>query len=237
MPKNPGNIALLFFSRSARKEGIYKQFTSGYDSQKDTQIAKALIQHTHQQIADSGLPCFVYNEENQEGTSFGERFTNAFKSIFEQGFDYVISVGNDTPALKTAHLIDAARQLKSGTSDIVLGPAADGGTWLMGYSRDAFEGSSFLQLPWNSAGLLEAILGETERLFSISLLETLGDIDDAASLRSFIRAFYVDRSLFNLVQVLRSVISANTIFFVNLNRSYISGCIFKIYLRRAPPLR
>ncbi|MDZ7682817.1 MAG: DUF2064 domain-containing protein [Fodinibius sp.] len=170
------NTAILFFSRSAHAESGYKQFVT--DRQKNSCIAHSLIRHTLRQAEQTGLPVFHIDEQQQQGTTFGARFTNAFAQIFARGYDYVISIGNDIPELQSHHITKAARQLTSGQTDAVLGPDADGGTWLMGYSRAAFSADTFRKLPWQSSRLLDTIIEQRSDI-AIHQLELLADIDNA----------------------------------------------------------
>jgi len=162
------NTAVLFFSRSPKAEGKSKQLAHHSCDQNNTRIAEALIRHTRRQITNSGLPCFIFDEVHQQGSTFVERFTHAFESVFAEGFKHVIATGNDTPGLKAAHITSAARKLTSGKSDVVLGPTTDRGTWLMGYSRHPFDANAFRQLPWNSQDLLDELLSQSPKISQFS---------------------------------------------------------------------
>lgn len=233
MPKRFENTAVLFFSRSPKAEGKSKQLAHSPD--RNTRIAEALIRHTKRQITDSGLACFIFDEKRQRGSTFAERFTNAFEVVFAKGFECVLAIGNDTPGLKADHLIQVAQRLSSGKTDVVLGPATDGGTWLTGYSRRAFDADAFRGLPWNSPDLLDEILRQSPQNCTIFLLEELADIDDHASLKQFIHTFYGDWSLARLARLIQSVLSATIFSFVEIVHPYLLNHIFKSHLRRAPP--
>lgn len=233
MPKD-SNLAILFFSRSAKTEGIKKNFIRD-SKQKNTQLARSLIKHTRDQIQQSGFPVFEINEKLQTGSSFGERIENAFKNIFDKGFNYVIAVGNDTPQLRHAHLITAADRLLSAENDIVLGPAKDGGTWLMGYSREAFNRHSLQELPWKSPSLLSAILEISGKQFSISLLERFSDIDNYTSLESFVERNKFVAFLLKLIRYIRGILAS---LYTNLNWVFADTHTYNLYsspLLRAPP--
>lgn len=124
------------------------------------------------------------------------------------GYRYVIAIGNDTPRLQARHLLKAASQLTRGRSDMVIGPASDGGTWLMGYARDAFDPSSFCDLPWQTPNLLDAVMAARDDRYSIALLETFGDIDDAHSLQLFLRTNRIFDDLTQLVNRLCSLLGS-----------------------------
>ena len=67
----------------------------------------------------------------QRGDAFGERLTHAHTDVFEATGAPVVQVGMDTPQLDPAVLAEAGRLL-TGPDAAVLGPAYDGGWWLLG---------------------------------------------------------------------------------------------------------
>lgn len=236
MGKQSNNIAILFFSRSAQAEAKNKRYLWDRNIKQNTQIASSLITHTVSQINKTDLPCYHIDEQQQVGQNFGERFANAFERIFEKGFDYVISVGNDIPKLKAQHIVRAATQLQSGSAEIVLGPDTDGGTWLMGYSRDAFAKRRFQRLPWNTDQLLDTIL-EKEDSSSIHLLEKLSDIDCPKELKAFFRQSSLEVHLQTLISQLRSIVAGTVQHFVSTTILLISLRANPFNRLRAPPTR
>lgn len=235
MDNQSNNIAVLFFSRSAKAEARHKQFLRHQNTPQNTQIANTLISHTYRQIQKSGLPCYHIDETQQVGHSFGERFAHAFQQVFDDGFDYVISVGNDIPQLRAHHIKHAAEQLQSGNAEMVLGPDADGGTWLMGYSKQIFDIEQFLNLPWNTDRLLEVILEQSSGT-STKLLETFSDIDDPRALQIFAQSRYNDNSLLKLARELQSILSICFCHSAANRQAVIRFPFLRIHSLRAPPL-
>lgn len=226
----------MFFSRSAKAEGQNKRFLQEQNIPQNTRIAELLITHTYSEIQKTDLPCFHIDEQQQIGNSFGERLTNAFRQIFKRGYSYVISVGNDTPQLKAKHIREAARRLGSAKADIVLGPDIDGGTWLMGYSRDAFRENRFRHLPWNTAHLLDTILAQYDGN-EIHLLEELGDIDFAKELKAFLDRPTSSIRLRNLLRELKSIIASVGQYFTFEVLFPICSPTYPSNRLRAPPAR
>lgn len=70
----------------------------------------------------------------QQGTDLGERMHAVFAEAFEQGFAPLVMVGTDSPTLTPAAYQAALEILQGGTADVVLGPADDGGFYLIGVS-------------------------------------------------------------------------------------------------------
>jgi uncharacterized protein len=61
----------------------------------------------------------------------------------------VVLIGTDIPAIRARHIVDVARQL--GRHDVVLGPADDGGFWLVGYRRFPGTPQAFSHVRWSHA--------------------------------------------------------------------------------------
>jgi hypothetical protein len=89
----------------------------------------------------------------------------------------VVVVGTDCPWLTGSHLDLAFAAL--GSNDIVLGPATDGGYYLIGMC--AAHGEVFSDIPWSSPHTLTATLERArDAKLTVQLLEPLRDVDDAA---------------------------------------------------------
>jgi rSAM/selenodomain-associated transferase 1 len=100
----------------------------------------------------------------------------------------VIVVGGDIPQLRADHVARALRLL--GRADVVLGPAEDGGYWLVGARRLRRTPLMFRSVRWSSRHALDDTRANLAGL-RVALADTLADIDDgtdyaragAASLR------------------------------------------------------
>jgi len=125
------HIAVLIFALSQEEEIKRKPFL------RNTLLQQDLTSHTHNIVKKTGLDYYIYSEQEQVGTNFGERFTNAIKDIYNKGYDAIITLGNDTPNLNKTHLVQAIDTLQQGKS--VIGPSFDGGFYLMGLQKKVFE--------------------------------------------------------------------------------------------------
>jgi rSAM/selenodomain-associated transferase 1 len=109
----------------------------------------------------------------------GQRLKTAFAEAFANGAATVIAIGSDCPAIAERHLQSAAHALQQ--HDLALGPAADGGYYLIGLRRPAPE--LFAQIAWSTAQVLNQTVEVATRLsLSIHLLETLADVDEPSDL-------------------------------------------------------
>ncbi len=92
----------------------------------------------------------------------------------------VVIVGSDIPAVTPDHI--AAAFCALGRSDAVVGPAADGGYWLIGLRRSRrVPAALFAKVRWSSEHALADTLAGLPRGFSVARLATLEDIDDGAA--------------------------------------------------------
>ncbi len=91
-----------------------------------------------------------------------------------------VIVGTDIPELGAGHVAAAFAAL--GGHEAVLGPAADGGYWLVGLRDGAGLADMFDGVRWSSPHALEDTLANL-RHRRVALLQQLHDVDDAAGLR------------------------------------------------------
>ncbi len=82
----------------------------------------------------------------QNGADLGERMKNAFLNSFKAGFTQAVLIGTDLPDLPGAILEEAFSALGEGKP--VIGPAKDGGYFLIGFERDRFYPSIFDNMVW-----------------------------------------------------------------------------------------
>ena len=189
MPTNQ-NTAILVFTRTAVEEGLRKRYTRNADVSTNRQIAHSFILKTLNEAYDSGFPVFTISSDQQKGASFGERFTNAIADIFDKGYAKVITIGTDTPDLKTAHLQEVAQLLE--THDYVAGPSVDGGVYVLGISKKVFDKQLLKNIPWQTATVHHSLNRYIQRNgYSAAEIELLTDIDDNSSFNSWLA---VDRS-------------------------------------------
>lgn len=115
----------------------------------------------------------------QHGADLGERMNAAFERVFAQGARRVIIVGSDIPDLGPERV--AAAFLALERRDLVLGPADDGGYYLVGLSRPCDE--LFRSMEWSTPDVLDQTIGRAERMgLSLELLESCRDVDTAEDL-------------------------------------------------------
>ena len=120
-----------------------------------------------------------FAKHTQQGSDLGERMLHAFTLSFANGAERAIVVGSDCPEL-TSSLINAAFNALDG-HDAVIGPADDGGYYLLGMKRpvpDFFE-----RKQWSTATVLADTLADAQRLgLKVQLMPMLSDLDNEVDL-------------------------------------------------------
>jgi rSAM/selenodomain-associated transferase 1 len=110
----------------------------------------------------------------QNGEDLGERMLNAFNDGFNAGYKKIVLIGSDLPDINETHIYNAIEALNE--SNVVFGPAEDGGYYLIGLS--ALVPEIFQNKPWSQPQLLDKTLHELQELdFKVSILDTLNDIE------------------------------------------------------------
>ena len=110
----------------------------------------------------------------QGAGDLGQRLQRAFNTAFAAGNACAIAIGTDVPAITAAHLREAIAALR--THDVVLGPARDGGYYLIGMTRP--QPALFEQIDWGAASVCRDTLTAAQRAgLSVAQLEPLSDVD------------------------------------------------------------
>jgi rSAM/selenodomain-associated transferase 1 len=110
----------------------------------------------------------------QEGHDLGMRMANAFKLAFAAGAGKSVLIGSDCPYLEPGDIQAAFENLDA--HDLVLGPARDGGYWLIGLKTSRPE--LFAAMPWGASVVLKKTLEISEKLgLKTHLLRELPDVD------------------------------------------------------------
>ena len=119
----------------------------------------------------------------QGAGDLGQRLLAAFERAFADGANQVVVIGSDCPAVTTEDIGNAWRSLSS--HDVVLGPAADGGYWLMGLREPHPE--PFNNIPWSTPDVLSVTLKRIRRAeLNVQLLRELYDVDTERDWREFL---------------------------------------------------
>ena len=123
---------------------------------------------------------FKYQAQGKGG--LGQRMAKAFGAAFKKTYKRVVIIGTDCPGLQARHMAQAFESLRH--KDLVLGPATDGGYYLIGLRH--FEQSLFKEIPWGTETVLTKTLNiAAQKGLSLEILEKLSDVDRPEDLKHF----------------------------------------------------
>lgn len=114
--------------------------------------------------------------EAQQGDHLGERMCAAFRKAFS-GCERAVLIGTDIPDLSPSLLHEAFGSLE--THDTVIGPACDGGYYLIGFRSGCLPPDVFGPLPWGSSRVFQRTMGIlNDKGLRVHRLPEWPDIDD-----------------------------------------------------------
>jgi rSAM/selenodomain-associated transferase 1 len=188
------NDTLLIFARNPVYGKVKTRLAATIGNDKALQIYRQLLEHTaaviqpinadrvvyySDFIADNDSWDNNYSKAIQRGTDLGERMSNAFKDILEPGAKKAIIIGTDCYELDTEIIANAFTQLSN--YDIVVGPALDGGYYLLGMNN--YHPKLFNDMTWSTDTVLKETIARCAELgLRYFLLPVLSDIDDEKDL-------------------------------------------------------
>ncbi len=113
----------------------------------------------------------IYSRKKQFGNDLGIRMKNAFDQAFKN-YGRVIVIGSDMYQITQSHIEEAFHKLDS--HDVVIGPAEDGGFYLLGLKR--VYAPIFENKDWGTSTVLKDTLNDLKK-HRVYLLDTLNDVD------------------------------------------------------------
>ena len=124
----------------------------------------------------------LFQNKIQEGNDLGERMKNAFNSSFTAGYEKIVIIGTDCPGINKSILENAFMALNN--LDIVIGPATDGGYYLLGMKKEY--PFLFQNIEWSTDKVLQQTIDLCNKnRLSYFLLPELSDIDEEKDLIHF----------------------------------------------------
>ena len=184
------NNLLIIFVKNPRLGEVKTRLAKSIGNQKALDIYKALLSHT--ETVTNTLVCdkaifysslveksdmwdeAKYQKFLQEGQNLGEKMNGAFNLAFELDYKNVVIIGSDCLEI-TSSIIEYAFEVLN-RKDVVLGPAHDGGYYLIGMKTlhpELFESKT-----WSTENvMLDTLIDIKVKGLSYELLDTLSDID------------------------------------------------------------
>lgn len=180
--------ALIIFTRNPELGKVKTRLAKSVGDESALKIYKFLIQHTVRITENLNVDKYIFYSETihrndswnpdifrkklQKGEDLGERMQNAFSEIFGMGYEKAIIVGSDIYELEQKHIEEAFDALQ--TSQFVIGPATDGGYYLLGMKEITPE--IFQNKNWGTSTVLEQTLADLKEKKYV-LLPERNDVD------------------------------------------------------------
>ena len=181
--------AVIVFQKSPEEGKVKTRLAKDIGYKKATDIYIFLLTHTHQQVQKVDADVFVYfqggiNENymvlpryylaHQEEGDLGKKMEAAFSEVFNYGYREVLIIGSDCFELDSEIIEEGFGALA--THDLVIGPAVDGGYYLLGMKK--LNSPLFRNKPWSTSSIAELTFSEaSSQGMSIYKLPTLRDVD------------------------------------------------------------
>ncbi|MFK7905151.1 MAG: DUF2064 domain-containing protein [Chitinophagales bacterium] len=180
------HTALLFFSRTAADEATVKTFSQHIGKKGNTTISQYLIKQSLATLQKTNLPVLSSCSSAQTGDSFGERLANAIESVYAKGYQKVIVIGNDCPSISADLLLEVSQELEN--ERLILGPSTDGGVYLIGITKNAYNRQKFIALPWQESNLQSEWQNYANQVSTkINWLQSHFDIDNTTDFKRLIK--------------------------------------------------
>ncbi len=160
------DCCIIMFVKNTEKAPVKSRLAASLDSQTAISLYRCFVADLLDTIGRAEWPLAIFfypphaGDEMkawlgngcalvpQRGNDLGDRMKNAFEEVFFQGFNSALLIGSDTPDLPVKILEQACDSLK--TNDAVIGPALDGGYYLIGFNHDRFAPEVFEDVAWST---------------------------------------------------------------------------------------
>lgn len=189
------NPALLIFVKNPVLGEVKTRLAADIGEQKALDVYLELLNHTRKITKALPIEKFVfyagevpaedlfeepeYKKKQQSGEDLGQRMAAAFEETFKEGYAPVVIIGSDCYELQANHLHEAFLYLNN--NDFVIGPAKDGGYYLLG--MNAFDKEIFEGIEWSTETVFADTLNYIKKKHkSYHLLQHLRDVDTADDL-------------------------------------------------------
>ena len=188
------NSLIMVFVRNPELGRVKTRLAKTIGDQAALEIYEILSKHTAKIISEIDSDKLIfYSEKIQDNDiwtvinckkqiqtkgDLGQKMLDAFQYGFSLGYKKIIIIGSDLYSLRTKHIKSTFEQLEN--YDVVIGPALDGGYYLLGLNSVIPE--IFKQKQWSTSSILKDTLSDLKK-FNINLLKPLNDIDTYEDLK------------------------------------------------------
>lgn len=188
--------ALIIFTRNPELGKCKTRLAKTIGDENALEVYKLLLNHTASISKDINADRYVFYSEKikkddlwdsgifrkkiQQGDELGQRMLNAFAELLNMGYEKIIIIGSDLLDLNADLVNRAFAQLDF--NDVVIGPATDGGYYLLGMKNLYVQ--LFEHKDWSTSSVLKATLNDLQNS-TVHLLKELNDIDIFEDMRPY----------------------------------------------------
>jgi rSAM/selenodomain-associated transferase 1 len=124
-----------------------------------------------------------YRAFPQTGDELGDRMENAFERVFSGDVEDALLIGSDIPGLTTEVMDEAFTALQK--IEAVIGPAGDGGYYLIGFKKGSFEPVIFHGMVWSTITVFRETMDKLHNAsLKVHVLPQLTDVDTVEDLKT-----------------------------------------------------
>ncbi|MBD3749703.1 MAG: TIGR04282 family arsenosugar biosynthesis glycosyltransferase [Sphingobacteriales bacterium] len=184
------NKAIIIFLKYPELGRSKTRLAATVGAENALKVYQELLEHTHLITKDLNFDKYlfydkvtpykmpwsddIYQTAYQVETDLGGRMSNAFEQLFQKGYERILIIGSDCYDLTQEILEEAMQKLKN--KEVVIGPAKDGGYYLLGLTRWIPE--LFTDVKWSTDEVFKSTTETLEKLqISYDTTTILSDID------------------------------------------------------------
>ena len=205
MPPENKDTAIIVFTRFPVEGKVKTRLAKNMGNKFAVSFFRVCAEHTFRQllkVKETGPELFLFcSEENeieqvmkwagnnfkyysQQGSDLGIKMFNAFNTVFKKGYKKVIIIGTDSPDV-SMNIIQSAISALDNFS-VVIGPANDGGYYLLGFKSKLID--LFSGIEWSTNSVLDNTIEKLNNSkINYFMLEELTDIDTLDDLQNWHR--------------------------------------------------
>lgn len=198
---------IVVYGREPLADRVKTRLAAAIGGEAAAELYKLLLARSVQQAVQTGFQVVLSLSEQpgagwnppsgvaleiQRGSDLGARLADTFDRRFSEGWSRVVVVGSDCPAMTADHIRSAETELER--CPVVLGPADDGGYWLVGQRAPGVD--LFSGIPWSTRSTLEATRSRLrEGAIEWAEIDQLADIDTIEDVENVLASDAIDGQL------------------------------------------
>jgi rSAM/selenodomain-associated transferase 1 len=201
MPAENKDTAIIVFTRFPVEGKVKTRLAKNVGNKFAVSFFRACAEHTFKELlkvkemgSDLFLFCSVENEieqlmkwagnnfkyYSQQGSNLGIKMYNAFNTVFKKGYKKAIIIGTDAPDISTNIMQSAISALDN--YSVVIGPANDGGYYLLGFKSKLID--LFSGIEWSTDSVFDNTIEKLNNSeINYFMLDELTDIDTVEDLQ------------------------------------------------------